>query len=115
MVKLSLQVIKSTPYPSIVCSFDNARYVFNVPDGFQRYIKEHKVKMGTGATFMITRLCTTRICGLFGYIQTLVAERAALGCKIYGPLGVTALFNTLRYNDIGGYKTLPYSVQEYNG
>lgn len=68
MVKFSLQIIKNTPTPSIVCTYENSRYIFNTPDGFQRFYREHKVKITPSTNFFFTRNTTQTTNGLFGFI-----------------------------------------------
>lgn len=61
-------MVKSTATPSLVCSYENAKYVFNVPDGFQRHYREHKVKFQPGTIFFFSRLSTATLSGMFGFI-----------------------------------------------
>ncbi|CAD8205598.1 unnamed protein product [Paramecium octaurelia] len=115
MVRFSFQVIKNQETPNIVCSFDNIRYIFNLPDGFQRFTKDNQVKINQGPRIFFTRLSTKTTTGCFGYLSTLLAQNCGVNTKIYGPKGLCKLINMKRYNEIGGFKTLPYSVQEFNG
>ena len=115
MVRFAFQVVKNQETPNIVCSFDNFRYIFNIPDGFQRFVKDNNIKINPAPRIFFTRNSTQTLSGCFGYLHTLLAQNCGIGTKIYGPRGIYNLFNMKRYNEIGGFKTLPYSFQEING
>ncbi|CAK95057.1 unnamed protein product (macronuclear) [Paramecium tetraurelia] len=88
MVRFSFQVIKNQETPNIVCSFDNIRYIFNLPDGFQRFTKDNQVKINQGPRIFFTRLSTQTTTGCFGYLSTLLAQNCGVNTKIYGPKGL---------------------------
>lgn len=57
--------------PTLLISTENNKYLFNVPSSYQRFTREHKTKMPSGAHYFFTKSNTATITGLTGLILTL--------------------------------------------
>lgn len=44
---------------------------------------------------------------------TLFVENFAVESSLYGPRGICDLLSILRYNEVCGFKTLPFSAYEF--
>ncbi len=71
------------------------RYLFNVPETYQRFALQHAVPHSISHYFL-TSLDTEHLAGLLGLLQTLFSEKKGEGIKIYGPAGTAEWFRQLR-------------------
>lgn len=69
--------------PTILISTDNNKYLFNVPSSFQRFTKDHRIGMPTGAYYFFTKSNTAAITGLTGLLLTLFERGGSCKTKLY--------------------------------
>lgn len=72
-----------------------AQYLFNIPDGFSRFVLEHKIRPGLGlrAAFLSDLLSAT---GMSGLIMRLRGEGHGQ-LELFGPLGTLPFVSSLRH------------------
>lgn len=76
-MRITLQLIENcihTPIPSIVLTANNQKYIFNVPETFQRFSREHRFKYNRGTIIFFTKTCSATVTGLLGLMLTLVDQ-----------------------------------------
>jgi hypothetical protein len=84
-MKLTIQVLQNfvlQEIPSIVVSTETTKYIFNVPSTFQRFLKDHKFKLGKGFNYFFTKSSAQSMAGLNGYMLT-IFEAGAIDSKLY--------------------------------
>ncbi len=97
---LALGSDTSDTLPSVLVSFDNKRYLFNIGEGFQRYALQNKIKTAKIDGIFLTRATTEAAGGLPGTLLTLAdkigLETGTTAISAYGPRGMNAFANCLR-------------------
>eukprot|EP00894_Picocystis_sp_ML_P002614 jgi/Pico_ML_1/53131/g3736.t1 len=89
---------------SVLLFFDTQRYVFNVPEGFQRFCTEHKVKLAKVNRVFLTRNAPEAAGGLPGALLTMADSGVGAplwashggGMALHGPTGLQKLVGGLR-------------------
>ncbi len=97
----------------MVLCLDNQQFLFNVCESYQRYIKEHSLKFQCEARVFLSRLDSHSTGGLYGLMLTMIAHKAGLGTRVYGPKGVVELFREALF--LFWHNMLPYSVANLTG
>ncbi|CAK56055.1 unnamed protein product (macronuclear) [Paramecium tetraurelia] len=114
MAKCHIQLVKLAK-PCIILNFDLKSYVFNVSEGFQRYLSDYSIKTKMSTQIFFTNLNATYINGIIGLLLTLNFDKQIDGTKIYGPSGLCQLFSAFRYSEIGGKSINSLSCHEFQG
>lgn len=57
--------------PTIIIHTDNKKFIFNVPTCFQRFTKEHSLKFPKGGHYFFTKVSSSTIAGLNGFMLTI--------------------------------------------
>ncbi|KRW99919.1 hypothetical protein PPERSA_12595 [Pseudocohnilembus persalinus] len=116
-MSISLQTIKTSvnqEIPTIYLQIETKKYLFNIPDAFQRFRPDHKINNLRGPKFFFSRLQPQYINGLFGFSQTLFSnENLSNGSQIFGPPNIKQFLQELKQSIIVGYCLQPYSVYEF--
>lgn len=94
--------------PSVFLQVDNEKYMFNVPETTQRFIREHGLRFSKGMNFFFTGLTTNHLMGIVGLSLTLFQNQLSHASKIYGPKGICKFFKDLRY--MTGIKLCHFSI-----
>lgn len=113
-MRITLQVVQSHSQeatPCLVFSVENQKYFFNIPDSFQRYFKEHSVRINKGAKIFLTQLASDHLCGLFGLVLTLNAQGLAEDNQIFGPPGLANYLDSVRF--LIGHRVIPFSIYDF--
>ena len=114
-MKVVFQIIRNHPTqstPVIVILFDTSKYVFNIPETFQRFLRFHHFKMSKGSRIFLTKLSTENITGLFGFLLTMYETQSCLETKIYGPKHLIQYMESIKF--LMGFKLLPYSCYNFD-
>jgi ribonuclease Z len=74
----------------------NDRYLFNVGEGLQRFMMEHKVKMSKICSVFFTTLDTDTVGGFPGMLLTL-SDIGTKELSIIGPKNTTSYLYSLRH------------------
>ncbi|RKO99241.1 hypothetical protein CXG81DRAFT_27991 [Caulochytrium protostelioides] len=74
--------------PCLMLQFDEGRYLFNCPEGFQRLAHEHKLRLTKVQAMFLTRLAPEVVGGLMGSVMT-VADAGVKHLRLLGPRGAT--------------------------
>ncbi|CAD8043430.1 unnamed protein product [Paramecium primaurelia] len=114
MAKCHIQFIKLAK-TSIILNFDQKSYIFNIPEGFQRYISDFSIKTKTASQIFFTNLNVSYINGIIGLLLTLNFDKQIDGTKVYGPPGLSQLISAFRYSEIGGKNIISLSCHEFWG
>lgn len=101
------------PVPFILLNIDTQKYVFNIPDGCQRFLSTYKMNPLRDTNFFVTKLDSDHFDGLFGLVQTMFANKQSENCKIYGPLHITELIARVKELMVVGYCLLNFSVHDF--
>lgn len=80
--------------PSLLVTFDDARYLFNAPESISRICVQNKVGMKKVGKVFLGELCESS--GLPGVIFTAV-ESGNHKLEVIGPEGLDHLVSSLRY------------------
>lgn len=105
---------------SVLLFFDTQRYVFNVPEGFQRFCTEHKVKLSKVNRVFLTKNAPEAAGGLPGALLTMADSGVGAplwashggGISLHGPTGLQKLVGGLRtYVDVKG---IGLNVEEFH-
>lgn len=99
--------------PTILITTDNNKYLFNVPSSFQRFTREHRIKMPVGAYYFFTRSNTATITGLTGLLLTMFDRGDSCKTKLYLDEKLFKYMEELRYKM--GFKVSPISYCDWNG
>jgi ribonuclease BN (tRNA processing enzyme) len=99
--------------PTIVVTIQNQKYVFNLLECFQRFAKQHRVKLPKASNIFLTKVTANSIAGLYGFMLTLFDTGNAWDTKIYLQPCVFDYFEEVKYQM--GYRTLGYSLADWNG
>ncbi|KAL4438109.1 hypothetical protein ABPG74_016888 [Tetrahymena malaccensis] len=113
-MKILFQVIKnyqSQEVAAVVVTTPNKKYYFNLPETFQRFMKNNKIKLNPSNAIFLTRLKTSHVCGLFGQMLTMFESKAAVDTIIFGPSGISQFFDKIRFKM--GYKILPFGFYDF--
>ena len=73
-MKIVLQLLENyhkQQVPTIILTIDKKKYVFNIPSGFQRFIKDHKQKFPKGSKIFFTKASSDTMAGLNGFMLTI--------------------------------------------
>ena len=114
-MKVIFQIIRNHPtqsFPAIIIFFDKSKYIFNVPETFQRFLKFHHFRMSKGSKIFLTRMGTDTITGLFGFLLTMYETETCLETKLYGPRDLIPYIESIKF--LMGFKLLPYSCYGFN-
>lgn len=114
-MKVVFQIIRNHPtqlIPSIIIIFEKTKYIFNIPETLQRYLKFHNFRMSKGSKIFLTRLSTQNLTGLFGFLLTMYETRSCLETKLYGPKELINYMDSIKF--LMGFKLLPYSCYGFN-
>ena len=115
-MKIVIQLIENylkQEIPTVLISTDNNKYLINVPAGFQRFTKEHRIRLPVGAHYFFTKSTTATISGLTGLLLTLFERGASCNSKLYLDDKFYSYMEELRYKV--GMKILPVSYCSWNG
>ena len=94
--------------PAAILFFDHRRFLFNVPEGFQRYATQHKVKLTKISHAFLTRTSMETAGGLPGMLLTLADSAKGSG---RGPITLGGPEHTKHLLDgMGGFM----NMQEHN-
>lgn len=83
--------------PGVFIQVENEKYLFNVPETTQRFIKEHGLKFSKDMKFFFSNLSTNHLMGVVGLFLTLFQQQTATGTLVYGPRGICQFFKDVRY------------------
>lgn len=109
-MSLTFQIIhnhSSQSLPTILVQTQNTKYLFNVPETFQRFMATHRFRFAKESKIFLTRLHPLSLTGLFGLLLTSYSFNVCEGVKIYGPRGLSQYLDSIRF--IMGFKILPFS------
>jgi len=70
--------------PSAMLFFDHTRFVFNLPEGFQRYAAENKFKLNKISAAMFTRSSMEAAGGLPGMVLSVQDQEETMELAMYG-------------------------------
>ncbi|KAF8070965.1 TRZ4 [Scenedesmus sp. PABB004] len=91
-----------TASPSVLLTFDSARYLFNAGEGIQRHFIEYKQKMNRITTVLATRVHPDALAGLPGMLLSQVAPGSdglsddAVKAALHGPDGLARYCGAFR-------------------
>jgi len=96
--------------PALFLQIENEKYVFNVPETTQRFIREHGLRFSKETKFFFSGMTTSHLMGMIGLALTLFQHNLSQGSMIYGPKGICQFFRDLRY--MMGIKLCHYSITD---
>jgi ribonuclease Z len=106
--------------PSLLLVFDSKKYLFNVGDGIQRLVSEHRFKLSTKLSdIFITALSPDTISGLPGLMLSLM-QASEMRRTIHGPPGIAAYVQSActfiwnQFFDIVEYTNVDYEEKTYH-
>ena len=75
-MRITLQLIENyqQSIPSVVIIANNQRYLFNVGETFQRFSREHRLKLNKGTIVFFTKTCSATVTGFLGLMLSLVDQ-----------------------------------------
>ena len=114
-MKVVFQIIRNhntQELPAIIIFFEANKYVFNVPETFQRFLKFHHFRMSKSSKIFLTRLGTENITGLFGFLLTMYETSTCFDTKLYGPKDFIQYIESIKF--LMGFKYLPYSCYSFD-
>ncbi|KAF8159401.1 hypothetical protein B0H34DRAFT_703302 [Crassisporium funariophilum] len=91
-----LTTISTDTEPSIVITFDNAKYIFNVPENSNRGFLQSNRNWRRARTLFFTQANVQRTSGLGGLLMTLGDSATVDKLNMYGPPGFTHLLASMR-------------------
>eukprot|EP00003_Mantamonas_plastica_P031833 TRINITY_DN8424_c0_g1_i1.p2 TRINITY_DN8424_c0_g1~~TRINITY_DN8424_c0_g1_i1.p2 ORF type:complete len:103 (-),score=28.58 TRINITY_DN8424_c0_g1_i1:170-478(-) len=80
---------------SVLMTVENKRYIFNIPDGLQRFTLQHKVKLSKIDHVLATRMHVNTTGGLPGLLLT-VSDAGTNALSIFGPRGISQYIKAVR-------------------
>lgn len=95
----------------MILTYESKKYVFNVPESFQRFITQNGAKFSKESHIYFTRLSTDNTSGVFGLMLTLFENKLCFNTKFYGPPGLSNFLGSLK--SMMGFKILPYSGYDF--
>ena len=96
MPSVYVQLLAGDQTPSILLFVDGIRYLFNIPEGTQRFCMEHHVKLGKMNGIFLSGLNSTYTGGLPGMLMTL-ADAGKSKINICGPPGTAYFMASTKY------------------
>ena len=96
MPSVYVQLLAGDQTPSILLFVDGIRYLFNIPEGTQRFCMEHHVKLGKMNGIFVSGLNSTYTGGLPGMLMTL-ADAGKSKINICGPPGTAYFMASTKY------------------
>jgi hypothetical protein len=115
-MKIVVQLIENfigQEIPTIIVSTDHQKYIVNLPSSFQRFTKEHRIRLPSGANYFFTKIASSTIAGLTGMLLTLFEGGYSCNSKIYTNENMFNYLEQLRYKM--GFKLIPVSYYSWSG
>jgi ribonuclease Z len=98
-MKSTIQIITTNvslqSRPSFLMTFEQNRYLFNVPEGFQRFCFSHGVKLQRISSIFLSKLQPGELAGLPGILFTLADKSKNSKTVLVGALGLSRYLASL--------------------